>query len=126
MSLSSKLKAARGLGTAKEGTHHWWIQRITSLALIPLCLWFAFAAAALAGESHAAVAAWLATPINAVLMLLLIVATFHHLHLGIQTIAEDYVHYEPAKIALILGVKLASFALGTAAAFAVLKTAFGA
>ncbi len=126
MALRTKLSEARGLGTAKEGTHHWWVQRVTSIALIPLTIWFAFALASVARQSHEAVVAWLATPVNAVLMLLFIVATFHHLHLGIQTIMEDYLHKEPVKIAGILGVKLASAALGVAAAFAVLKIAFGA
>ena len=126
MSLRTKLSEARGLGSAKEGTHHWWVQRITSIALVPLSVWFAFAAATLAGDGHAAVAAWVAAPLNAVLLLLLIVATFHHLHLGVQVVLEDYVHHEPTKIAAILAVKLASAALGVAAAFAVLNVSFGA
>jgi len=126
MLLRTKLSEARGLGSAKEGTHHWWVHRVTSVALIPLTLWFAFAVATMAGQSYEAVTAWLAAPVNAVLMLLFIVATFHHLHLGVQTILEDYVHIEGVKIAAILAVKLASGALGVAAAFAVLKIAFGA
>ncbi len=126
MSLRTKLGEARGLGSAKEGTHHWWVQRITSIALIPLSLWFAFAVAFLAREGYAAVAAWVAAPLNAILLLLLIVATFHHLHLGVQVVLEDYVHHEPTKVAAVLAVKLASAALGVAAAFAVLNVSFGA
>jgi len=126
MALRTKLSEARGLGSAKEGTHHWWVQRVTSIALVPLSFWFAFAAATLAGDGYDAVAAWVAAPVNAVLLLLLIVATFHHLHLGVQVVLEDYVHIEPVKVAAVLAVKLASAMLGVAAAFAVLKVAFGA
>jgi len=126
MLLRTKLSEARGLGSAKDGTQHWWVQRVTSVALIPLTLWFAFAVAAMAGESYEAVTAWLAAPVNAVLMLLFIVATFHHLHLGVQIVLEDYVHHEGAKLAALLAVKLASAALCVAASFAVLKIAFGA
>jgi len=125
MALATKLGLARGLGSAKEGVHHWWVQRITSVALIPLSLWFVFAVASQGGADHATVSAWLAAPVNAILMLLFIGATFHHMHLGVQVVVEDYVHNKPAKLILLLGVKLASAAFGVAAAFAVLKVAFG-
>lgn len=126
MSLKTPLGAARGLGSAKDGTHHWIAQRITAIALVPLTIWFIFSAVALAGASYPEAAAWLADPVNAVLMLLLVVATFHHLQLGLQVVVEDYVHHEGRKIATLLAIKLAAFALGTAAAFAVLKVAFTA
>jgi succinate dehydrogenase / fumarate reductase membrane anchor subunit len=124
MSLKTPLGTARGLGSAKNGTHHWIMQRITAVALVPLTLWFVFSAVALAGSGYGDATAWLADPINAVLMLLLVIATFHHLQLGLQVVIEDYVHGEGVKIASLLAVKLAAFALGTAAAFAVLKVAF--
>ncbi|MEM6499519.1 MAG: succinate dehydrogenase, hydrophobic membrane anchor protein [Pseudomonadota bacterium] len=126
MSLKTPLGQVRGLGSAKSGTEHWWAQRITSVALVPLTLWFVYALAANAGASHAEMTAWLAQPVNAIAMLLLIGATFHHLHLGVQVVIEDYVHSEGMKIAGLLLVKLASAALGVAAAFAVLKVAFTA
>ncbi len=126
MSLKTPLGTARGLGSAKGGTHHWIMQRITAVALVPLTLWFVWNAVALAGAPYEAAAAWAAAPFNAVLLLLLIVATFHHMQLGVQVVIEDYVHHEGLKIASLLGVKLASFALATAAAFAVLKVAFTA
>ena len=126
MSLKTPLGAARGLGSAKNGTHHWIMQRITAVALVPLTIWFVFSAIALAGAGYAEAAGWLANPINAVLMLLLIVATFHHLQLGLQVVIEDYVHGEGMKIVALLGIKLAAFALATAGVFAVLKVAFTA
>lgn len=124
MSLKSPLGQVRGLGSAKSGTHHWWAQRVTAVALVPLTLWFVFALATHAGADHAAATAWLSQPVNAILALLLIAATFHHLHLGLQVVIEDYIHAEGPKIAILLAVKLASIALGVAAAFAVLKVAF--
>ncbi|MBP5858471.1 succinate dehydrogenase, hydrophobic membrane anchor protein [Marivibrio halodurans] len=126
MSLKTPLGAARGLGSAKNGTHHWIMQRITAVALVPLTLWFVFSALALSGAGYAEAAGWLADPVNAVLMLLLIVATFHHLQLGLQVVIEDYIHGEAAKIVTLLVVKFAAFALGMAGAFAVLKVAFTA
>lgn len=124
MSLQTPLGRVRGLGSAKEGTHHWWMQRITAVALVPLSIWFVVSLIKLTGADHAAVAAWLASPVTAVLMLLFIVATFHHLQLGLQVVIEDYVHGEAMKIASLLCVKLGSFGLAVAAGFAVLKVAF--
>ena len=126
MSLKSPLGQVRGLGSAKSGTEHWWAQRVTAVALVPLTLWFVYAIASNAGADHAMMTAWLAHPVNAILMLLLVAATFHHLHLGVQVVIEDYVHNEGMKIAGLLAVKLASVALAVAAAFAALKVAFTA
>lgn len=125
MSLRTPLGRVRGLGSAKEGTHHWWMQRVTAVALVPLTLWFIFALASLAGADATEAATFVAHPVNAILLLLLIAATFHHLHLGVQVVVEDYIHNEFGKLAVLIAVKLLSVALGVAAAFAVLKTAFG-
>jgi succinate dehydrogenase / fumarate reductase membrane anchor subunit len=124
MSMRTPIARVRGLGSAKNGTHHWWMQRLTAIALVPLTTWFVVSMIRLAGADHASAAAWLASPLTAVLMLLLIVATFHHLQLGLQVVIEDYVHGEAAKIGCIVGIKLASVALAVAAGFAVLKVAF--
>ncbi|MDW3206303.1 MAG: succinate dehydrogenase, hydrophobic membrane anchor protein [Alphaproteobacteria bacterium] len=126
MSLKSPLGKVRGLGSAKDGTHHWWAQRVTAVALVPLTLWFVYAALSLAGSDFATASAWLASPFNAIAMLLLIIATFHHLHLGLQVVVEDYVHAEGTKIAVMLAIKLGVFALAIASGFAVLKVAFTA
>ncbi|MEQ8442483.1 MAG: succinate dehydrogenase, hydrophobic membrane anchor protein [Alphaproteobacteria bacterium] len=126
MSLKSPLGKVRGLGSAKEGTHHWWAQRVTAIALLPLTLWFVFALAGNAGADHAAMTQWLAHPFNAVAMLLLVAATFHHLQLGVQVVIEDYVHDEGKKIAAMLLLKLGTAVLAVASVFAILKVAFTA
>ena len=124
MSYRTPLGRVRGLGSAKGGTHHWWMQRVTAIALVPLSVWFILSLVALSGADHAAAAQWLASPLPAILMILLIIATFHHLQLGLQVVIEDYVHGEGMKLACIIAVKLGSFALAVAAGFAVLKVAF--
>ena len=125
MSLRTPLGRVRGLGSAKEGTAHWWAQRLTALALIPLVLWFVVSLIVMTGAGHGAVAEWLRDPVSAVLMLLLILAGFHHAQLGMQVVVEDYVHAEWLKFVLATGVRFAAVALGIGAAFSVLKIALG-
>lgn len=125
MSMRSPLGRVRGLGSAKSGTEHFWAQRVTAVALVPLTLWFVYSVIALTGADHAAASAWVQSPVNAVLLLLLIVATFHHMQLGLQVVIEDYLHGEGLKIASLVIVKGGSLLLGVAAAFAVLKVSFG-
>lgn len=125
MSLQSPLGRVRGLGSAKNGTHHWWMQRVTAVALIPLTVWFAVAMIKMTGASHGDAIAWVQSPFNAIMLLLLIAATFYHMQFGLQVVIEDYVHSEGAKVVLLMAQKLASFALAVAAGFAVLKIAFG-
>ncbi len=125
MSLQHPLGRVRGLGSAKTGSEHWWAQRVTAVALVPLTLWFIYSALALAGADYAAAKAWLGTPINAILMVLLVVATFHHVQLGLQVVIEDYIHGEASKVAALVAVKLGCVALAVAAVFSVLKVSFG-
>ena len=125
MSLRSPLGRVRGLGSAKSGTEHFWAQRVTAVALIPLTLWFVYSILALGNGDHAVASAWMQSPLNAVLLLLLIFATFHHMQLGLQVVIEDYIHVEYMKIVMLVIVKGASLLLGVAAAFAVLKVSFG-
>ena len=119
--MRSDLARVRGLGSAKEGIAHWWAQRLTAAALIPLTVWFVASLVSLAGASHAAVVDWVASPLPALLLVLLIVATFHHAQLGLQVVIEDYVHGEGTRLALILLIKGAAVVLGLAAIFAVLR-----
>ena len=91
MPLHPSLSEAKGPGSAKSGAGHWWMQRLTAIALVPLVLWFAFAIALLGNASYAAVLAWLQSPIVVVLLVLFIVATAYHTQLGLQVIIEDYV-----------------------------------
>jgi succinate dehydrogenase / fumarate reductase membrane anchor subunit len=119
--LRSPLGRARGLGSARAGSHHWWAQRLTALALVPLTLWFIFSVIHLTGASHRAVIDWLSAPFTLGLMLALIVATFHHLQLGVQAVIEDYVHEERAKTGAVLAVKALCMLLGLVCIVSVLK-----
>ena len=124
MSLQSSLARVRGLGSAKDGTAHWWAQRLTALALIPLTVWFCVSVIAMSGADHAAVTAWIASPLVAGLLILLIIATFYHAALGLQVVIEDYVHGEMTKIGLLLAVKALSIVLALAAVLSVLTLLF--
>lgn len=125
MSIRTPLARARGLGSAKSGTAHWWAQRVTAIALIPLIIWFVISIIVMTGSSHESVIAWIGNPLTAVLMILLIVAVFHHMQLGLQVVIEDYVHTRWMEIALILIVKGAALLLGAIGILSVLKIAIG-
>ncbi len=119
--MRSPLGRARGLGSARAGSVHWWAQRLTALALVPLTLWFVFSVIHLSGASHQEVIDWMSSPYVLVMMLALIIATFHHLQLGLQVVIEDYVHKDPAKTASLLAIKAACFVVGLLCAVSVLK-----
>jgi len=121
--MRSQLGRARGTGAAHSGIHHWYAERITSIALVPLTLWFIFAVLRLVGASQASVVAWAGHPINATLLLALIAITFHHMHLGLQVVYEDYIKAKPLQTIAILGTKAVSLLLGLLASVAVLKMA---
>lgn len=125
-SYAAPLKKAKGLGSAHEGADHWLKQKITAIANIPLVLWFIFSIIGLQGASHAQFTSWLAQPVNAVLMILLVISVLYHAKLGAQVITEDYISCEGFKLVKLIGQKLAFFALGVACIFSVLKIAFGA
>lgn len=120
----SMLGRARGLGAAKSGTQHWWSQRVTAIALIPLSLWFVISIFTLIGAPRSAVAAWASGPITATLLLATIAALFQHMYLGVQVVIEDYIHSERARMAALLATKGITALLVLAAAVSVLKLAF--
>jgi len=122
-SLRSGLGRARGLGAAKEGVNHWWAQRVTALALVPLTLWFVASVVVLAGADHAAVTAWIARPLNTVLLLCLVGATFWHAGLGLQVVIEDYIHRESMRIAVLLAAKAVLLLGALSGILAVLRVA---
>ena len=124
MRLETPIARVRGLGSARSGAHHWWLERLTSVATLLLFLWLAVSLARLPGLDHGSVTAWLQDPLAAVPMLLLIVATFWHLKLGLQVVIEDYVHEEGLKLFSILLLNFLVLAAGALAFFAVLKIAF--
>jgi len=119
--MRSPLGRARGLGSARAGSMHWWAQRLTALALVPLTLWFVFSVIHLSGAAHQDVIEWLSSPYVLVLMLSLIIVTFHHLQLGLQVVIEDYVHKDPAKTVSLLAMKAACLLVGLLCAVSVLK-----
>jgi succinate dehydrogenase / fumarate reductase membrane anchor subunit len=123
-SLRTPEARVRGLGSAHHGMAHWWAQRLTAVALVPLLLWFVAHLCVTTGADFAAARASLHQPVNAILTILLVLAGFHHGQLGLQVVIEDYVHTEWAKISLIILVKLLAVALGAACLFAILKVAF--
>lgn len=124
--MRSPLGRAIGLGSAKRGVEHWWAQRITALALVPLLVWFVIAVIELAGAERAQFVEWLCHPVPAVLMVLLLIAVFHHGALGLQVVIEDYVEHETLRTGLVIVMRLVSIVLAVLGVFAVLKLSLGA
>lgn len=106
MSLRSALGRVRGLGSAKSGLHHWWHQRLSAVALLPLSLWFVNGILGHIHADHAAVVEWISSPFVTVLLISLIVSIFYHAKLGLQVVIEDYVHHEFYKVAMLAVMKL--------------------
>jgi succinate dehydrogenase / fumarate reductase, membrane anchor subunit len=123
--MRSPLGRAIGLGSAKEGVEHWWMQRITAIALVPLILWFVTALIGLVGADLETMQNWVGRPLPAILLVLLLISTFYHMALGLQVVVEDYVHVELAKLALVIAIRLFCFALAVAGIFAVVSIAVG-
>jgi succinate dehydrogenase / fumarate reductase, membrane anchor subunit len=126
MELRSSLGRARGLGSAKEGVGHWWMQRVTAIALVPLGIWFVFSAAALSGVDYAGFQAWVSELGNATLLVVLVIALFYHAALGIQVVIEDYVSGEGSKIITLLIAKFALFLMAVSCILAVARVALTA
>ena len=124
--MKSPLARARGLGSAKEGTDHWFMQRVTAIANLPLMLWLVWSILGLIGASYEEFTSWLAQPLNAILMVLVIASTFYHAKLGVQVVTEDYIHNEGFKMVKLIGQKLFFFAIAVACIFSILKIAFTA
>lgn len=121
--LRSPLSRARGLGSAKEGVHHFWVQRVSALALIPLTLWFVFSVAQLAGGDYADVHHWVSAPSVAVVLVLFLASALYHSVLGVQVVIEDYAGGDAARLTLLLISKFLHAIVAAAAIFAVLKVA---
>lgn len=126
MSLRTPLSKVKGLGAAKEGASHWWNQRLTAIALVPLALWFSFSIALMAVGDYATVSAWIGSPFSAVLLILAVSVGFYHGYLGLQVVIEDYVAQESLKIALLIAVGLLAMLFATIGVVSVLKISLGA
>jgi len=124
--LKGPLARAKGLGSAGEGSEHWFMQRVTAISNLILMIWLLSSVVTnIAGADHAEFTAWLSMPINAILMILSVISIFYHAALGCQVIAEDYIHNEALKFIKLIGIKLFFFGTAVACIFSILKIAFG-
>jgi succinate dehydrogenase / fumarate reductase, membrane anchor subunit len=125
MSLRSPLGRVLGLGSARSGTQHWWSQRVSAVALVPLTVWFLVSFLALGAADHETVRAFLARPLNGFLGILLVGSLAYHSYLGTNVIVEDYVKTPATKIVSLLALRFAHVVAGAAAVFAILSIVFG-
>ena len=125
MSLRSPVGRVLGLGSAGEGVGHWWTQRVSSVALTLLGMWFVFSLVRMPDVSYVAVTAWIASPFNAVLLALLIGTMVYHSMLGVQVVVEDYVSHHGTKIVTLLVLNFLHYVLAALGIFAVLRIALG-
>jgi succinate dehydrogenase / fumarate reductase membrane anchor subunit len=125
MSLRSPLGRVLGLGSAKDGTSNWWAERVSSVALVPLTLWFLFSLLLLPSLDYAVIRTWIAVPLNGFLNLLLVAVLSYHAYLGTNVVVEDYVHAHGPKLVLMLSLRFLYVLCGGASMFAILRMAFG-
>ncbi|HET8613121.1 MAG TPA: succinate dehydrogenase, hydrophobic membrane anchor protein [Sphingomonas sp.] len=125
MGTGTELGRVRGLGAAHEGTHHWWLQRVTAAGNLFLMIWFVVSLARLPVIDHAAMVLWLKSPFVAVALILLVVSVFWHFRLGLQVLMEDYVHEPGNKVACILILNAYVVVCAALCIFSILKIAFG-
>ena len=123
--MQTPLKRVRGHGSAKSGTEHFWMQRLTAIALAPLGIWFVYSLLTLIGTEHAGVAEFMRHPLNGTLLAILAGTVFYHSKLGIQVVIEDYVHTEWLKFTSLILNNFIHVLLGVAAVISVLRVAFG-
>lgn len=125
MSMRTPLGRVRGLGSAKSGTEHWWVQRVTAIASLPLLVFFVVFVIMHLGASRAEVVASIANPLVAILLALTMIAVLWHMRLGLQVVIEDYIHTPASKFAALLANTFFTAALGVAALYAIIKMSFG-
>jgi succinate dehydrogenase / fumarate reductase, membrane anchor subunit len=123
MSLQSPIGRVRGLGSAKEGVAHWWMQRLTSIALAPLSIFFMWLCAHLIGASYLEIRTAIAHPVIAVLLISFMVCLFYHGQLGLQVVIEDYIHHKASELALLVIVKFTAFLFAAASVLAIARIA---
>ena len=126
MNLRSPLSKADGLGSAQHGFSHWWLQRLSAVALIPLSLWFIYALLCNLSGEHASAIAWLSSPLNASLMLMFVLTAIYHAQTGLQVVIEDYVHTHWLNLLMLISIKFAAVAMAVLATLSILKIFVGA
>jgi len=125
MALRTPIKRVVGLGSARSGVGHWWLQRLTAVAMVPLAIWFCFSVATLAGADYEQVRVWVGRPFVAGLLIVLIGTVYLHAQLGLQVVVEDYVHARRVQLPLLIAVKFLAILLAVVGVLAVLRTALG-
>lgn len=123
--MRTPLNKVRGLGSAKEGADHFWKQRVTALANVPLTLFLVISIVLLAGKDHATVAAYIGSPLAALAFMALVISAAIHMRLGMQVVIEDYVHGEAAKILLLIANTFFSILVALACIMAIIKLSLG-
>lgn len=126
MSLRTPLGRVLGLGSAKDGTSHFWGQRVSGIALVLLGVWFVISLASIPALPHASTQAFIADPLNSVLLLLLVTTVAYHSYLGVQVVIEDYVHGAAMKLVLLIGSRFLHVFLAVAAIFAIFRIGLSA
>lgn len=122
--MNTPLGKVRGLGSAKTGTHHWWAQRVSAIANIPLVIWFVISMMGHASSDYTTLLSWMQVPFVAVLMILLVINMSWHMRLGVQIAIEDYVHGR-ARVVSLLTLDFATVVLAVLGVFSILKISFG-
>ena len=125
MSLRSPLGRVLGLGSAQSGVHHWWQQRLTSVALVPLSIWFVVSLLALPSLGYETVTAWMSQSWTALLLVLFVLVATWHSQLGVRVVIEDYVHGTGSRTLTLVIVTFAHVLIAAAGVFAVLRVALG-
>jgi succinate dehydrogenase / fumarate reductase membrane anchor subunit len=123
MAYHTPLSRVEGLGSAHSGVEHFWRQRVSAAALVPLSCWLGVSMLNLVGEPRQQVLAFLHAPVSAILMVLFVIASVIHMQLGIQVVIEDYVHHDGNKIALLVLNKAFAWAVAAASLFAMYRIA---
>ncbi|WP_370931408.1 succinate dehydrogenase, hydrophobic membrane anchor protein [Bartonella sp. DGB1] len=123
--MRTPLNKIRGLGTAKSGTRHFWLQRLTAVANIPLFIWFIFLLISFTGQSDQEIKAIIASPCVAILLSLMLISGLYHMKLGLQVVIEDYIHGHLLKIILLILNNFFSLTLGIICLFSIIKLSLG-
>ncbi len=126
MNLVTPLNRVLGLGSAKGGVEHWWLQRVTAVALVPLGIWLVWSLLSLDTFSYGSVVAWASRPLTSVLLILCVLTGVYHSYLGVQVVLEDYLHGKGTKLVALLLSTFAHVLVLTVGVFSILKISFGA